>query len=131
MCLAVVSQAASAALDADARIVLFRALGRRYGVVGSAALLVAIGIGLAMSWPPDQWNNLTSASVALAALLVIFTVFGMFQARAISRIRHDALRGLGNSQLVSHGARSSLVARGLIAVITLAIVMLAAFVIAG
>jgi hypothetical protein len=54
VCLAVVSQAASASIDPDARVALFRALGRRYGVVGSVALLTAIGVGLAMAATPSM-----------------------------------------------------------------------------
>ena len=134
VCLAVVSRAASASIDPDARVALFRALGRRYGVVGSVALLTAIGVGLAMAWPPHRWSNLLSASVALAGLLVVLTMFGVRQARTMSRIRRDALSDLGNSQLarsVRSGARSAAVARGLIAGVTLAIVVLAACVIAG
>jgi hypothetical protein len=52
----------------------------------------------------------------------------------MSRIRRDALSDLGNSQLarsVRRGARSAAVARGLIAGVTLTIVVLAAYVIAG
>ena len=134
VCLAVVSRAASASIDLDARVALFRALGRRHGVVGSGALLTAIGVVLAMAWPPDRWSNLLSASVALAGILVVLTMFGVRQARAMSRIRRDALSDLGNSQLASsvrRGARSAAVSRVLIAGVTLAIVVLAALVIAG
>jgi hypothetical protein len=134
VCLVVVSRAASTSIDPDARVALFRALGQRYGFVGSVALLTAIGVGLAMAWPPVRWSNPLSASVALAGILVVLTMFGVRQARAMSRIRRDALSDLGNSQLarsVRRGARSAAVARGLIAGVTLAIVVLAAYVIAG
>lgn len=52
VCLTVVTSTARASLDSASRVVFFRTLGRRYGIVGSLALAVAIGVGLAMVWPP-------------------------------------------------------------------------------
>ncbi|MDA8294517.1 MAG: hypothetical protein M0040_09230 [Actinomycetota bacterium] len=50
VCLAVVAQVARAPLDGPTQVVFFRALGRRHTAAGAAALLVAIGVGLAMAW---------------------------------------------------------------------------------
>ena len=91
VCLAVVASAARASLDAQARVTFFRALGRRYGIVGDGALAVAIGIGLTMAWPPASWDRLEDAAVALAGALVVATAIGVRQARAMTRLRRHSL----------------------------------------
>ncbi len=87
VCLAVVAQTGGATLDGPAQVTFFRALGRRYAVVGTAALLVAIGVGLAMAWPPSTWSATIDATVALAGLLVLASAAGMAQARAMGTLR--------------------------------------------
>ncbi len=49
VCLAGVSQAALKVLEGPAQVAFFRAVGRRYAIVGTASLLVAIGDGLAIA----------------------------------------------------------------------------------
>ena len=71
VCLAVVSRAARTVLKGPAQVAFFRAVGRRYAIVGTGSLLVAIGTGLAMAWPPPTWSATIDAAVALAGLLVI------------------------------------------------------------
>ena len=51
VCLAVVTAAARRVLDAPSQVTLFRAVGRRYGLVGTASLLVAIGA----AWLSSQY----------------------------------------------------------------------------
>lgn len=129
VCLAVVTAAARRVLDTPSQVVLFRAVGRRYGLVGTTALLVAIGAGLALSWPPSAWSPITDSATALAGLLVIASGAGMAQARAMTRLRRQAAsapedRGLSVS--LRRGRLLANMLRGLMAAVTLAIVVLAA-----
>ncbi|MGH9046810.1 MAG: hypothetical protein ACRDVW_05785, partial [Acidimicrobiales bacterium] len=82
VCLALVTNAARRVLDEPAQVALFRAVGRRYGIVGTGALAVAIGVGLALAWPPQAWSATVDAAVALAGALLLATAAGMVQARA-------------------------------------------------
>ena len=129
VCLAVVTAAARRVLDTPSQVALFRAVGRRYGLVGTTALLVAIGAGLALSWPPAAWSPITDWAVALAGLLVIASGAGMAQARAMTRLRRQATSAPEDQGLAVTVRRGRLLAnmlRGLMAAVTLAIVVLAA-----
>lgn len=129
VCLAVVTAAARRVLDTPSQVALFRAVGRRYGLVGTTALLVAIGAGLAVSWPPAAWSPITDWAVALAGLLVIASGVGMAQARAMTRLRRQATSAPEDQGLAVTVRRGRLLAnmlRGLMAAVTLAIVVLAA-----
>ena len=129
VCLVVVTAAARRVLDTPSQVALFRAVGRRYGLVGTTALLVAIGAGLALSWPPAAWSPITDWAVALAGLLVIASGVGMAQARAMTRLRRQATSAPEDQGLAVTVRRGRLLAnmlRGLMAAVTLAIVVLAA-----
>lgn len=134
VCLAVVASAARSALDAPSRIAFFRSLGRRYGIVGNLALAVAIGVGLAMAWPPSTWGPLEDAAIALAGVLVVATALGIVQARAIGRLRRRSLAAPEDGVLarkVRRGAIAASVLRSVLAVVSLAILALAARLIGG
>jgi len=128
VCLALVTNAARRVLDGPAQVALFRAVGRRYAVVGTGALAVAIGVGLAMSWPPAGWSTTIDAAVALAGALVLATVAGMVQARAMTRLRRRAVADPedGIAAAVRRGRRLAGGLRGIMAALTLALVVLAA-----
>lgn len=128
VCLAVVSTAARKVLDGRAQVALFAAVGRRYAVLGSASLLLAIGVGLAMAWPPETWSATVEAAVALTGLLVLATAAGMVQARAMGRLRRHSLGSPGDAGLTRAVRRARLVAsalRGVMAALSLAVVVLA------
>lgn len=134
VCLTVVTSTARASLDATSRVAFFRRLGRRYGVVGSVALAVAIGVGLAMIWPPSSWGQLEDSAVALAAALVVATATGVRQARRMTRLRRRLLANDTDEQLAARVQRGAIVAvslRTLIGVLTLALVVVAARIIGG
>ena len=129
VCLAIVANVARSVLEGPSQVVFFRALGRRYGIVGTASLLVAIGAGLALAWPPSSWSNITDAAVALAGLLVLLTGAGMAQARAMGSIRRRAMSSPddeGAARAVRRGQILAGVLRGTMALVTLVIVALAA-----
>lgn len=129
VCLAVVTSTARRVLDTTNQVALFRAVGRRYSVVGTGSLLISIGAGLWLGWPPSEWSNLTDAAVALAGLLVLATLAGMVQARSMTVLRQRSINTPGDertSRLLVSGRRLAGTLRALMAVDTLAIVVLAA-----
>jgi uncharacterized membrane protein len=124
----VVARAASATLDPAARVTFFRALGRSYGVVGSVALLVALATGAALL-RGHPWDGLLIATAIAAAALLVATGVGMAQARAMTRLRRQALSGGAGFALearVRRGAALAAALRGTIALLTLALVGLGA-----
>jgi hypothetical protein len=129
ICLALVANVARKVLGGPSQVTFFRAVGRRYGMVGTGSLLVAIGAGLALAWPPASWSSTIDAAVALAGVLVLATAVGMIQARQMTTLRRQAM-GAPDDQIVAGAVRRGrLVAgalRGLMALVTLAIVVLAA-----
>ncbi|MGH9293607.1 MAG: hypothetical protein ACRDZ6_12695 [Acidimicrobiales bacterium] len=129
VCLAVVARVARRVLDNPSQLAFFRALGRRYGILGTLSLLVAVGVGLALAWPPSAWSGAIEAAVALAGLLVLATAAGMAQARAMTRLRRRAIAAPEDGGAVVAVRRGRWLAgglRGLMAGLTLAIVVLAA-----
>ncbi len=129
VCLAVVTGAARRVLDGPSQVALFRAVGRRYAVVGTASLLVAIGTGLELAWPPSGWSATIDAAVALTGFLLAATAAGMAQARAMTGLRRRSIRApedAGAIRAVYRGRRTALALRSLMAVLTFAIVVLAA-----
>ena len=129
VCLAVVSQVARKVLDSPAQIAFFRALGRRYAFVGTGSLLVAIGAGLAMAWPPATWSTTIDTALALAGFLVLTTVAGMTQARFMGVLRRRAIASPEDRAAeasVRRGRRLATSLRLLMAADTLIIVVLVA-----
>lgn len=132
VCLALVVNVARSVLDGPSQVIFFRGIGRRYAIVGTGSLLVAIGAGLALAWPPSSWSGTIDATVALAGVLVLTTTAGMAQARTMTILRrrtmsipedHNAGRAVRRGRLLAGALR------GLMAFVTLAIVVLAAQVI--
>jgi uncharacterized membrane protein len=129
VCLAVVTSAARKVLDGPSQVAFFRAIGRRYGIVGTAALLVAIGCGLTLAWPPSTWSNIIDASVALSGALVLLTAAGMAQARAMTVLRRRAVTAPDDRAAAEAVRRGRVLAgalRGTMALVTLAVLVLAA-----
>jgi uncharacterized membrane protein len=128
----VVARAASATLYPAARVAFFRALGRRYGIVGSTALLVALATG-ALLLRGHPWDGLLIATAIVAGALLVAAVVGMAQARAMTRLRREALSGDGGVAIEARVRRGAVLAgalRGAIALFTLALVVLGAALVA-
>jgi len=130
VCLAIVAKAARGVLDESSQVAFFRAVGRRYGMVGTASLLIAIAASLALSLPPSSWSRTIDAAAVLASVLVVATIAGMMQARAMTALRRKLIANPRDSSTAVALRRGRLLAngiRGLMALMTLAIVILAAF----
>jgi hypothetical protein len=121
----VVARAASATLDRSQRIAFFRALGRAYGIVGGAALLVALASG-AMLLAGHPVDGLLVATALVAAALLAATAAGVAQARSMTRLRRRALERPGLAERVRRGAALAAALRGAIALLTLTLVVLGA-----
>jgi uncharacterized membrane protein len=119
----VVARVASRTLDSAARVAFFRGLGRTYGPLGGIALIVALASG-ALLVDRRPWDGLLSATVAVATGLVLVTVAGVLQARAMTRLRYRALQTSAGDELHARVARGALLAdalRGAIVLLTLAL----------
>jgi hypothetical protein len=128
VCLAVVSRVARRVLDGPSFVALFREVGRLYRVVGTSALAVAIGAGLALAWPISV-TGFAAALLISTALLVVATAAGMAQARGMTVRRMRALRDPHDQQAARQLRRGAAVAgtlRGLMGVLTLVILVLGA-----
>jgi len=134
VCLALVSSVARDVLDPAPRIALFRGIGRSYGIVGTAALIVAIGVGGALAGRPSHWTGIITGTFVLAVALVALTALGMSQARRMTERRRRAVDTLGDERLSRSVRRGAVIAgalRGAIAILTLIILVLGAHVIDG
>jgi uncharacterized membrane protein len=125
----IVARAASATLGPAERIAFFRALGRTYGIVGSLALLVALAVG-AILLDGHQWDSLLIATAIVAGALVLALATGIAQARAMTRLRRRALEAPELGERVHRGAALAGTLRGVIAALTLTLVVLAAALVA-
>ncbi len=134
VCLALVARVALRVLDPQARVALFRGIGRLYRVVGTSALVVSIAAGAALAGSPSGWSVAMDVIGALSGVLVVLTVIGMAQARRMTVIRRQELDAPGDGTVgdaVRRGAASAGLLRGLMAAVTLVIVLLVASVLAG
>ena len=127
VCIAVVARCAREQLDTATRVAFFRSLGRRYLRVGLGALVIAYGAG-ALLIGAGNWSATKSALAITAAALLIVTCAGVVQARSLSRLRLAALAGdprLGDDYIARRARRAGAL-RGLIVLLTIALVVLAA-----
>ncbi len=133
VCMAIVARAARGVLDETSQVAFFRSVGRRYGIVGTTSLLVAIAAGIALSWPPASWSGAIVGALILAGLLVVATVVGMMQARAMTALRRRSIwsrEDNSTAEALRRGRQLANMLRGLMALITLSIVILAAIAVA-
>ena len=122
----------------DARVALFRSLGRRFAVVGGIALLVLIATGSDMASDRDAWSQLTDttygktllAKLILVGVVIVLTlVHTMLQGPSLSRLRALAAGRPDDAALEAQIRRRAALAgivSGLLLLATLAILVLAA-----
>lgn len=134
VCLALVASVAREVLDPTSRIALFRGIGRLYGIIGTAALIVAIGVGVALAGRPSHWTASVTGALILSVALVVVTALGMIQARRMTVRRRQAIDAPDDqvvTRMIRRGAAMAGALRGSIAVLTLVIVVLAAHLVNG
>ena len=134
VCLALVSRVATRTLDAPSRVALFRGIGRDYARVGTGALLIAIVVGVLIAGWPSDWEVAVTVAVILSVVLVAFTAVGMAQARRMTFQRQRAFEASHDEAIalaIRRGAALAGVLRGGIALLTLVVIVLCAYAIAG
>jgi uncharacterized membrane protein len=120
----VVARVARRTLSSQQQAEFFRALGRTYAPVGGAALALCLATGSVLA--RDQaWRGRMVVAAVLAAALVVVTTLGVVQARAMSRLRHAAIEAPDGTCRIEPYARRASSLRGLIALLTLALVCVA------
>ena len=125
--LAVVARVASRMLGAADRVAFFRGLGRSYGGVGGLALVTALVAG-AVLVADRPWSGLLASTAAVAGTLVIVTVAGIAQARRMTRLRQRAVSEPSTPRVrfeIRRGSVAAAVLRGLIAGLSVGLVVLA------
>jgi uncharacterized membrane protein len=124
--IAVVARVAARVLAPDQRVAFFRGLGRTYGIVGGAALAVALGTGAGLL-RDRSWDATVTTTAVLAAALVVASAVGVMQARRMTRLRVEALTAPADAQLarrVRRGARSAALLRAAIGLLSLTLIAL-------
>ena len=134
----VVAAVARQTVPADERVEFFRALGRRFLLVGGLALLVAIGTGTDMASDRNVWGDLTDtaygkvllAKLILVGVVIVLTAIHSFiQGPALSHLREQALAAPDDEE-VTRAIRRRAAQAGIVSALnliaTLAILVLAA-----
>ena len=122
----VVARTAARTLDAPRRVEFFRALGRTYAVVGNTALVLTLACG-ALLLRAHPWTAAQVSAAAVAGALLLATLAGILQARAMTRLRQRALEpGSVTAGAVRRGAVLAAALRGVIGILTLLLIVLAA-----
>jgi hypothetical protein len=124
----IVARVASRTLEPAARVAFFRGLGRVHGVVGTLALLIALGLGAALL-SDHPIDGVFIAAMAVAAGLLAATALGVRSARQMTRLRRALAQHREDPELarrVQAGARSAAAQRTAIGVLTFALIALGA-----
>lgn len=127
--IAVVARAATSELDPPARVAFFRSLGRMYFWVGTPALVVALVTGGVLARHLDKGGLFVTIVVVAAVLLGCFC-FAVAQARRMTRLRRSLATEPGNPALsarVASEARAAGILRGVLGLLSIALVVLGAF----
>jgi copper resistance protein D len=136
--------AARKTLGERERIALFRQLGRRFLIVGGAAMILLVATGSSMAadrlasfgdlFDTDYGKRL-SEKLALVVLVIGLTAFhSLVQGPALSRLREQALERPGDPQLaatIRRKSRRAGIVSALNLLATLAILVLAARLVTG
>lgn len=121
---------ARSVLTPQQSVPLFRRLGRTYARVGTPALLVAYAAGLVLVYG-RPWSGVLTAMVVLAAVLLAALVFGMVQARQMTRLRRALVAAPEDARTRQRVRTGALLAGGLrasLGVLSIVLIVLGAFV---
>jgi len=111
--------------DAD-RVATFRGIGRVYGPIGGVALIIALVLGFVLN-PAQPTGGVFWLACVVALCLIVVTIIGVVQARAMTRLRWAARNEPADSEAgrrIARAGRRAGVLRGGIGVLTLALVVL-------
>lgn len=128
VCLAVVARVATRVLSTTDRVELFADVGRIYRVLGTTALVAAFCAAAVIAGEPDDWDALTVTAFVLTGFLLGLSLAGMRQARRMTAMRRVMTP---RSPRLLRAARDATVLRSLMGLVTVAIVIAAAGVLAG
>jgi uncharacterized membrane protein len=123
---ALATAAARGTLPPAEQMRFFRALGRRYSVLSGSALVTFAVSGFALAGNPDDWTATQRTVAGLTVLTALLTVVGVINARAVQRLRAQALLEPSDVRLavrLRRAGRSAVVLRSAIAVVTLSAVL--------
>ena len=119
--IAIVARVTNRVLEPTARVAFFRALGRAYGIVGTASLVVAYATGATLL-RNTGWDPATIAAAVVSAALAVALAAATLQARRMTRLRGQALDQADDMALDTRVRRCAVGARalrGLIGVLSL------------
>ncbi|WP_137122937.1 hypothetical protein [Segeticoccus rhizosphaerae] len=123
--LMVVSRASRASLEEAPRVALFRQVGRTFLPIAIVAMVVALITG-GVLLGARTWDGLATALVILVAAVIVATGLGVRQARAMTKLRRQALVGEGAlATRVETGARHATALRTVIGLLVLALYVVA------
>lgn len=127
--IALVARTASATLRPADRVAFFRALGRSYLRIGLPALFIAL-ITAAWLVRGQDLGALLVTTAGVAVVLVVSLAVAVFQARRMTVLRRALIDSSDDEDLaeqVRRGARAAAVLRGSLGLISIALVVLGAF----
>ena len=127
--IAVVARTAVAVLEPKQRVAFFGALGRTYLLVGTPALVIALGTGACLL-RDHPWDGTLIATAVVAAALVGSLAAGVAQAKQMTRLRRSALANPQDADLarrIQRGARSAGWLRAALGVLSVTLVVLGSF----
>jgi hypothetical protein len=125
--LVIVARSTTATLSRHDRVAFFRHFGPRFGIVATIALVVADASGVILL-ARTTWTAVSTWLVVLAVVILSALAVGVLQARRMTRLRRATAAAPDDATLatrVRRGARSALVLRAGLGVLTLATVVLA------
>jgi len=118
--------AARETLPAADQVGFFRSLGRRWALVSGLALALFAVTGIGLAGAPGDWSSTERAVAALTLAVALLTLLGVRNARAVQRLRARSLTpGEGPGTELDGARRTAHLLRGLIALATLAAVLVA------
>jgi len=120
----VVTRVANRTLAADQRLAFFRLFGRVYGAVTGLAF-AGVVLGGSVLLRDRRWDGTLVAAAVVAFAIVVATIVGVWQARAMTRLRAAAVTDKANADvvaMVARRARSAALLRLVIGVLTFALV---------
>ena len=141
--LGVVAGVARRRVPDQERVAFFRAVGRRFAILGGLALLALVATGSEMVSDRDAWETLGEgtyggtllAKLILVGVVIVLTiVHSAIQGPALSRLREQALERPDDAELqgaIRRRAAQAGIVSGLILLCTLAILVLAARLVEG